>query len=378
MGSSAARRYGFALVAVAIAEALAVLSDRYLHTDQPVASFLAAIMVTGWYAGTGPVALATVGSSLVLAYDLYLPTPGHPTPDSFPAHTLAWFLVFAFLSAWFSAGRRKAAAQIQAARDEERALEVRFGAILGERTRLAREIHDTLLQGFTGVALKLVAVTNRVEGQPELRAALDEVVAWARRTLLDARRAVWDMRSPEGGGEFEAKLRAASEDAVRDTGVSLEYRVAGAPVPLDREIETVIFRIALEALANVVKHAGARTARLSLSYGGDAIRLSVADDGRGFALDPDFGAHGGHWGLLGMRERAHQIGGRLSVRSTPGVGTEVALSAPSSAPATSRLSSSATRSESPVASTGPMARTTSPELASTISMWNSTDPFGSR
>ena len=201
--------------------------------------------------------------------------------------------------------------------------------MLAERTRLAREIHDTLLQGFTGVGLKLVAVADRVTGQPDTSAALREVVALAQKTLEDARRAVWDMRSPSlDTGEFSALLRAAAQEGTRDTGLSLEFTVDGPARPMGPEVEAVVIRVAQEAIANAVKHAAARTLRVRWSYGGRRVRLSVADDGKGFAVDPDFRGYGGHWGLLGMRERAGQIGGRLLVRSTPGQGTRVILLVP--------------------------------------------------
>ena len=214
-------------------------------------------------------------------------------------------------------------------RARERALEARFAAILDERTRLAREIHDTLLQGFTGVALKLLAATGRVIGPPETTASLRDVVSLAQSTLEDARRAVWDMRSPSlSGGDFAATLRAAAEDGVRGTELRLEYDVRGTLQPLDPEAEAVVFRVLQEAIANVVKHADAHAVRVGLTYEIRGVRLSVTDDGRGFAVDPDFRAYGGHWGLLGMRERASQIRARLAVRSVPGQGSEILLLVP--------------------------------------------------
>jgi PAS domain S-box-containing protein len=223
--------------------------------------------------------------------------------------------------------RKRAERALRRAR--ERALEARFVAILDERTRLAREIHDTLLQGFTGVALKLVAATSRVIGPPETTASLRDVVSLAQRTLEDARRAVWDMRSPSlSGGDFAATLRAAAEDGVRGTELRLEYAVRGTPQPLDPDAEAVVFRVVQEAIANVVKHADARAVGVGLTYELRGVRLSVTDDGRGFAVDPDFRAYGGHWGLLGMRERASQIRARLAVRSAPGQGTEILLLVP--------------------------------------------------
>ncbi len=227
--------------------------------------------------------------------------------------------------------RKRAERAVRRARD--RLLQARFTAMFEERTRLAREIHDTLLQGFTGIALQLVAATSRVPGPPEAVAALRDLVALAQRTLEDARQAIWDMRAPTlGGGDFPATLRSVAEDGVRGTGLTLDCTVEGVPRQLDPRVEAVVFRVEQEAIANVVKHAAARTVRLVLSYGTRGMQLSVNDDGRGFAVEPDFHAYGGHWGLLGMRERASQIRAKLSVRSAPGHGSEIVIRVPYTAP----------------------------------------------
>ena len=168
---------------------------------------------------------------------------------------------------------------------------------------------------------------------PEAVAALHDLIALAQRTLEDARRAVWDMRAPAvTGDDFPATLRAAAEDALRGAGITLDYAVEGVPRPLDPEVEVVLFRVEQEAIANVVKHSAAHTVRLGLSYGARGMQLSVNDDGRGFAVEPDFHAYGGHWGLLGMRERASQIRAKLSVRSAPGQGSEVVIRVPYAIP----------------------------------------------
>lgn len=222
--------------------------------------------------------------------------------------------------------RKRSERALQRAR--ERALEARFAAILTERTRLAREIHDTLLQGFTGVGLRLLAVANGV-AQPETAAALREIIALAQSTLENARRAVWDLRSPsESNEDLPLKLRAAAETAVRGTGIALECEMRGPMRPLNEEVEAVFVLVAQEAVVNVVKHAAARVVRLRLGFGARRVQLSVADDGRGFTVDSDFRSYSGHWGLLGMRERASQIRATLSVQSNPGVGTEVLLGVP--------------------------------------------------
>ena len=231
-------------------------------------------------------------------------------------------------------------------RARERALEARFAAVLEERTRLARDIHDTLLQGFTGIALKLVAAISRVTDPPESITALRDLVGLAQQTLTDARRAVWDLRSPAlAAGDFPAALRTAAEDCVRGTKLELEYDVGGPPRPVDPDVESVAVRVVQEAITNVVKHAEAHTVRVRLSFEARRVRLSVIDDGRGFAVPSDFQVYGGHWGLLGMRERASQVHGKLLLRSTPGHGTELVLLVPyvvgHKSPAATAASSSA-------------------------------------
>jgi PAS domain S-box-containing protein len=223
--------------------------------------------------------------------------------------------------------RKRAERALRRAR--ERTLEARFAAMLAERTRLAREIHDTLLQGFTGVGLKLVAVVNRMTGQPETAAELREVVSLAQKTLEDARRAVWDMRSPSlAAEEFTAALRAAVEEGTRGTGLSPAYEEEGQSRPMDPEVEAVVFRVVQEAIANAVKHAAAQSLRVRCVFGARQLRVTITDDGKGFTVDPDFRAYGGHWGLLGMRERAGQIGAKVGVRSSPGQGARVTLLVP--------------------------------------------------
>ena len=214
-------------------------------------------------------------------------------------------------------------------RARERVLKARFSAALDERTRLAREIHDTLLQGFTGIALKLVAATNRLPGPPEVVAALRDVVAVAQKTLIEARRAVWDLRTPSTpGADFTATLRSAAEDCARGTDLRLEYEVKGDSRPMDPDIEGASVRVVQEAITNVVKHAAASTVRVRVAFAERGVRLSVTDDGRGFDMDPNLHTFGGHWGLLGMRERVSQIRGQLRVQSAQGQGTKVVLWVP--------------------------------------------------
>ena len=224
-------------------------------------------------------------------------------------------------------------AQRLARRARERVLAARFTAALEERTRLAREIHDTLLQGFTGVALQLTAVAHRTPDAPTA-SALGDVVGLAQRTLDEARQAVWDLRTPVvTGGSLADAVRETAEQALRGTELGLELEVTGAPYPVAARVEAAIARVLQESLANTVKHADARGVWVRLRYAPRGLSLSVRDDGRGFQVDPEFRGYGGHWGLLGMRERAVELQGSLRVESAPECGTAVVLRIPHRVPA---------------------------------------------
>jgi signal transduction histidine kinase len=140
------------------------------------------------------------------------------------------------------------------------------------------------------------------------------------------------MRPPAiEGNDFALALRVALDDTLASNALALDYMLRGVPSALEPEVETVVFRVAQEAVANVVKHAEAHTVRVVLAYERRYVRLVVADDGRGFTVDPDLRTYAGHWGLLGMRERASQLRAKLSVLSAPGEGTKVVLRVPNRA-----------------------------------------------
>jgi signal transduction histidine kinase len=212
-------------------------------------------------------------------------------------------------------------------RARERALEARFAGVLEERTRMAREIHDTLLQGVTGIALQLRAALPHVRRTPETAVELlERMVALAEETSHDARRAVWDMRAPAlGEGGLAGALRDAARRAAGGDGPRVEISIRGTPRALPVDVEDAILHVGQEAVVNAVKHAAARRVAVRLRYGRRGVRLTITDDGRGFDVDPDFRSYAGHWGLLGMRERAERVGAALTVASAPGDGTTVDL-----------------------------------------------------
>jgi len=215
--------------------------------------------------------------------------------------------------------RKRAARALRRAR--ERALTARFAAILDERARVAREIHDSLLQGVTGIALQLRAMLPHVTPADTLQ----RIVELADHTSHEARRAIWDLRSSSIADDITGALDDAAHRLLAGTSVAYQMTVTGRPRPLRAVVVPIALRIIEEALTNLIRHADARSVWLTVAYERRMVRITLADDGRGFDLA---GSREGHWGLVGMHERAGQIGGQLFVRSAPGKGTEIALELP--------------------------------------------------
>ena len=208
--------------------------------------------------------------------------------------------------------------------------EARRSGVIGERKRLAREIHDTLIQGFASIVMNLEAA----EGSPAGDAAhrhLDEARNTAREGLAEARRIVWALKPEalEGAPLSEALERLVARWS-EASGVAAGVTVTGTPLPLPPEAEVTLLRATQEALTNVRKHAGANRAVLTLSYMGDRVALDVLDDGVGFEPRETGRADGvsGGFGLPAMRERVEHSGGTLLVESEPGRGTTLVVELP--------------------------------------------------
>ncbi len=133
------------------------------------------------------------------------------------------------------------------------------------------------------------------------------------------------MRTPASGGDLAGAVRRAAEEVVRGSGITLDLDLVGEPRPVSPECAAAILSVVREAAHNAVKHSCGRRIRVELAYRPRFVRARVTDDGRGFEVSSDFESYGGHLGLLGLRERASRVGGRLRVRSAPGQGTMVAL-----------------------------------------------------
>jgi signal transduction histidine kinase len=203
-----------------------------------------------------------------------------------------------------------------------------FTAVLGERNRIAREIHDTLAQGYVGISVQLEVLAELLR-QSKLDAAqtqLKTTSGYVREGLADARQSIWALRSQDSGeNTLPVRLRRMVE-ADCAAGLECKFSIFGAYRPLPPGTEREILRIAQEAIHNVKKHAGAAHLFVQLEYLASEIAMEVRDDGRGFASESE--STPGHYGLTGMRERAASIGGKLAVTSTPGTGTAVRLRAP--------------------------------------------------
>src|SRR5205807_6700013 len=197
-----------------------------------------------------------------------------------------------------------------------------------ERTRLAREIHDTLAQGLTAIALNIEGAMHRLDSDPDqARERLARALAMARENLEDARRSVLDLRSAarlEGKPLTEA-LTGLARSFTSDTGVPVSVQAPGAIKGVSLRTESELFRIAQEALTNVRRHAHARKVEVGLRRRGTQLTLSIKDDGQGFSVRKP---HPDSHGLLGMRERAKLLGGRVEVSSAPGTGTRVVARVP--------------------------------------------------
>ncbi len=206
-----------------------------------------------------------------------------------------------------------------------RGLNARFGVILGERSRIARELHDTLIQGFSGVTMEMQALCARL-ASPEERSNLQEIIHDAARSLREARRSVAGLRdASEPHSGLGASIAQAARQITEAKEVRLKLKVDQTPPALPAEVEYNLLRIAQEAVTNSVKHAGARTIEVSLHSTPSQINLAVKDDGSGFGQPV---SSSGHYGLIGMRERAAHIGAGFQIESEPGRGTTISVRLP--------------------------------------------------
>jgi signal transduction histidine kinase len=235
--------------------------------------------------------------------------------------------------------------------------QAREAGVLDERQRMAREIHDTIAQGLTGIITQLQAAEQAGNDVTERRRHFDAAVRLARESLTEARRSVDALRPEplERARGFGDALAGVAERWSALHGIAVEITTTGTARPLPKETEVVLLRTAQEALANVAKHAAATRMWLTLSYMDCEVALDVRDDGRGF--DPDAAASagavgrgvnggsaaGGGFGLVAMRQRVEGQSGTLQVESESGAGTVISVCVPASPPDPATLAAAGRR-----------------------------------
>ncbi len=202
---------------------------------------------------------------------------------------------------------------------------------LVERERIARELHDTLLQGIQGLILRFQSVAERIPPDGPARQMMEEALEKADQVLVEGRDQLAMLRvASSAGADLGGALSTAGEELSLDYRVAFQLALHGQPRELEGQVGDEAYRVAREALLNAFQHAGATQIDAVLTYGSDMLRVEVRDNGAG--IDAQILADGcsaGHSGLPAMRERARRLGGYLSIRHEEGSGTVVELSVPS-------------------------------------------------
>ena len=191
--------------------------------------------------------------------------------------------------------------------------EVQFKAVLTERTRLAQELHDTVEQTLTGIALQLDTASKLHDRSPEnsLR-HLELARSLMAKSQVEVRQSVWDLRSRElEQFDLSTALAEGARQITSGTNVQVRFETKGEPQSLPEVVEENLLRIGQEALANIIKHSGATHVNIELQFERQQVSLQVKDNGTGFDLEKAVGPSEGHFGLLGMSERAKRLGGRF-------------------------------------------------------------------
>jgi signal transduction histidine kinase len=208
-------------------------------------------------------------------------------------------------------------------------IQAQLGARIEERERIARELHDTLLQGFQGLVLRFQAIMKVLPQEGPARGMVEKVLDRADEVLLEGRERVQELRA-QGLGESDLKDRLAryGQELSQDHMAHFSLTVSGTPQPVEIIVNHEAYRIAREAMANAFVHSRGSKVEVELVYEASGLVVRVRDDGQGIPEDILTGGRTGHWGLSGMRERARKIGGALHLHSSLNHGTEVELTVP--------------------------------------------------
>jgi signal transduction histidine kinase len=204
----------------------------------------------------------------------------------------------------------------------------RNAAITEERNRMAREIHDTLAQSFTGILIHLQAAQQISDGSHrDLKTHLDSAISLARHGLAEARRSVLALR-PQllHGADIASALNRLVESLSGESLLRISLSISGERPALATEVESTLLRVTQEAITNAMRHSGGSEIRVELHMAPEDVKLTIADDGAGF--DPKLSVVGRGLGLISMQERADRVGGELTIFTEPGAGTKIHLWVP--------------------------------------------------
>jgi len=223
---------------------------------------------------------------------------------------------------------RERTRQLRSEMSSRKSAEVQFKAVLGERTRLAQELHDTLVQTLVGISFQLDTTAKLFDrGAPEARTYLETARELIRQSETELRHSIWDLRS-RALDLFDLS-RALNEHGARivgGAGLAFSLRCEGQARPLPEVVEENLLRVSQEALANVVRHSKATSVELCLRYLDRELILEIQDNGQGLGALNESIADQRHFGLVGMHERMKRIGGRLEIEAAPGQGLRVRAS----------------------------------------------------
>jgi signal transduction histidine kinase len=208
-------------------------------------------------------------------------------------------------------------------------MNMRFEERLAERTRIAQELHDTLLQGFLSASMQLQVAADLLPDDSKSRPLVARTLQLMQQVIEEGRNTVRGLRAAGSSGvTLETALSQIKREIDPDSRVNFQLVVEGRRRELHPMLQDEVYRIGREALINAFRHAHARNIEVELNFASDSFRLFVRDDGGG--IDPAVLQNGreGHWGLVGMRERAERIGAQIHVFSRASAGTEIEVDVP--------------------------------------------------
>jgi signal transduction histidine kinase len=209
-----------------------------------------------------------------------------------------------------------------------RQLRKRFSLVLAERSRIARELHDTLIHGLSGLTMQVQALTDRTRFSED-KDALEEIIRDAAACMQETRQSVVGLRSAQQTRSgLATAIGGAAKQITKETDIRLKLELDAKTQSLPADVEYNLLCIAREAISNSVKHSGARTIEVVLAWADEQLQLIIRDDGHGFDRQHPKAGLVGHYGLIGMRERAALIGADFDLASRPGQGTAISVFLP--------------------------------------------------